>query len=334
MARRFHVAMLGWGALIAGASAQAQDIPWPVRLRQDMDRVTQVEWRLRQAAGALCPSAAADVGVMFDDRRAYRKEDWPLLASTVALGDRPVVVAVAAGGAAAMAGLAVGDEIEAIGGKPVAEIAARRKAGALVGEALLEEIAATPQGRSIAFAIRRGGATMTRTVHPAQHCAARLVLEANRAVDAHSDVRNVSISTGLATLARSDDELALAAGHELAHIVHRDRKGGGIGLRRRMEDAADSLGLQLIHCAGYDASRGIVLFQRLHKRDWLGFLRAPTHRSFGKRVERLKAEIPTLSCPPRAIPAHDGPADDGPARHGMVGTGEPVPAAAGAVHRE
>lgn len=275
-----------------------------MRLRQDMARLQQVEWRLRKAAGDLCPASAADIGVVLDDRRAYRPRDWPLLAETLGMDAGPVVAGIVPDGPAALAGLAAGDEIVAITGEPVDAIAARRKAGMLVAEALIEEIGALPKGQPLALTVRRGDAAFTLNIAPVHHCAARLVLEAaDRGIDAHSDARNVSVSTGLVTLAQGDDELAMVAGHELAHIIHGDRRGGGIGKRRRMEDAADSLGLQLLHCAGYDAARGIVLFERLGKRDWLGFLRAPTHRSFGKRLERLDAEIPALACPPRPIPA-------------------------------
>ncbi|NLR69401.1 M48 family metalloprotease [Novosphingobium sp. ERN07] len=305
---RCCMAMFGTMALFAAHPSDAADsvdtdAAWPVRLRFDMARVAQVEWRLRQVSGDLCPTMASDIGAVLDDRRAYRKADWPLLARTLGMGEWPVVAALIPDGPAAQAGLMVGDEIEAVNGQTVDSIIERHKAGPLVAEAVLGDIAATPQGQAIDLVVRRGAQSRTVSVMPARHCAVRLVLEADRSIDAHSDARNVSISTGLVTLSANDDELAMVAGHEMAHIIHRDRRGGGIGKRRRMEDAADSLGLQLLHCAGYHASAGVMLFDRLRKRDWLGFLRAPTHRSFAKRVERLQGEIPGLTCPATPHPA-------------------------------
>nr|WP_214652284.1 M48 family metallopeptidase [Novosphingobium jiangmenense] len=291
---------------LIGTAQAATDMAWPIRLRQDMARVMQQEWQLRQAAGSLCPTSARDSGVLFDDRRAYAANDWPLLARTLGMGARPVVAAIAAGGPADRAGLQPGDEVVAIAGQMVEAIATRRKAGALVGEALLDEIAEAPGDQPIAFDVLRAGKPLHIQVRPVRHCAARLVLVTDRGVDAHSDARNVAISTGLVTFARSDDEIALAAGHELAHIILRHRKGGGISARRSMEDDADSLGLRLMHCAGYDATKGLGLFQRLGKGDWLGFLRAPTHRSFAKRVARLQAEVPGLTCPVSAASLHRG----------------------------
>lgn len=286
--------------LLPGERVSAQsETAWPVRLRQDMARVQAVEWRLRQAAAGLCADTAADIGIVFDDRRAYAKADWPLLAQTLGLADRTIVAALAQDGPAAISGLLPGDAIEAVAGESVEAIVARRQPGPLVAEALLEEIAARPPGVAIVITARHADTLHDVMITPVRHCAARLVLETDRRVDAHSDTRNVSISTGLVTLARNDDELAMAAAHELAHIIHGDRKGAGIGRRRRMEDAADSLGLQLLHCARYDAARAIMLFERLKARDWLGFLRAPTHRSFAKRHQRLVSELPDLTCPPR-----------------------------------
>lgn len=288
------------------ATLAAQEQAWPVRLRQDMVRLGTIEWRLRSAAANTCTTLAADLGIIIDDRRAYDRKDWPLLARSVGLRDDPVVTGLVPGGPAARAGLRAGDEILSVGGQSVATIIERRKAGPLVAEALIEEIAASASTQPIVLVVRRSGETLQFHIQPARHCAARLVLVTNGGVDAHSDSHNVAISTGLMAFARGDDEVALAAGHEMAHIMLRHRKGGGIAARRKMEDDADSLGLKLMRCAGYDGEKALGLFQRLGSGDWLGFLRAPTHRSFGKRVARLKAELAGAACPVELPDGHAG----------------------------
>ena len=73
-----------------------------------------------------------------------------------------------------------------------------------------------------------------------------------------------------------------------------------------MEDDADSLGLKLMRCAGYDGEKALGLFQRLGSGDWLGFLRAPTHRSFAKRVARLRSELAGAACPVELPDGHAG----------------------------
>lgn len=284
--------------LFAGASpASAETVDWPVLLRRDLARVARVEWRLRSAAGRTCPKEAADAGVIFDDRRAYDRRDWPLLGTALGMHELPVVAGVAPGGPADVAGLREGDEVVAVGGVPVDAIVARRQAGALVADALLEEIAIAIPDAQLVIDIRREGVALQFKVYPVRHCAARMVLFTDRKIDAHSDDRNVAISTGMVAIAQTDDRLALAAGHELAHVVHGDRAGAGISARRRMEDTADELGLRLMECAGYNKEDGLVLFEQLNKRDWLGFLRAPTHRSWSARVARLRAQPRDATCP-------------------------------------
>lgn len=290
-------AILSACVLVIPAGANEGPDAWPLLLRSDLARLGRVEWRLRAAAGNACPRTASDAGLVFDDRRAYGRRDWPLLATTLGMGQFPVIAAVAPDSPAQVAGLHEGDEILGIGGWPVAEIIARRKATALVADALLDEIASAEAGRDLAVEVRRGGQALSLVVRPVAHCAARLVLFTDRSIEAHSDDRNVAISSGMLAFARSDDELALAAGHELAHVIHGDRRGSGIATRRQMEDGADELGFRLVTCAGYDRIRALSLFERLRAKDWLGFLRAPTHRSWSDRVGRLRAMTGEGVCP-------------------------------------
>lgn len=297
--RYSHSLLVGFliPVLAAPAMGQGSTPAWPSRLRNDLGRLGHVEWLLREAAGNACPRQGADAGIVFDDRRAYDKRDWPLLETALDMHGLPVVAGTAPGGPADLAGLRNGDEVVAIGDSPVELIIERRKAGALAADALLAEIADAPPGNDLRIAVRRKGVPLALTMRPVIHCAIRLVLFTDRGVEAHSDSSNVAISTGMLAFARNDDELALAAGHELAHVINGDRRGGGLAARRRMEDAADELGLRLMECGGFARARGLSLFQRLGKNDWLGFLRAPTHRSWSDRVARLRAMPAGPRCP-------------------------------------
>lgn len=291
-----HMCLLASVLLSSTSPIVARDSPWPVRYWHDVRRMTNIQWRLRQVAENTCPVQAADIGIALDDRRAYQPRDWPLIGQTLGLYERPIVAAIAEGGPAMLAGLLPGDEVETIAGEDVEVIAERRKAGKLVAEELIEEISQKSPGKPFNVGVKRANLSMSIEVVPVKHCAVRLVLVSNNSVDAHSDSHNVAISTGLVAFSQTDDELALAAGHELAHVIHRDRRGGGIAKRRELEDAADSLGLRLMRCAGYDANKGLLLFDRLGARDWLGFLRAPTHRSFKARAQRLRTELRNPAC--------------------------------------
>ncbi|CAH0497920.1 Beta-barrel assembly-enhancing protease [Novosphingobium sp. CECT 9465] len=296
-----HVArMLVVPVLLAvppAAMAQESAPQWPRLLRQDLARVARIEWRLRKAAGNSCPVNAADAGLIIDDRRSYQKRDWPLLERTLGMREYPVIVGIAPGSPASLAGLREGDEVLSLANISVETIEKQRKPESLVADALLETIAQAIPDSEFSVVVRRNGVTIPATLRPVRHCAARIVLATDRSIDAHSDDRNIAISTGMVAFARTDDELALVVGHELAHVINRDRRGSGISARRTMEDRADELGLRLMVCAGYDRDLGIALFARLDKRDWLGFLRAPTHRSWPARIARLRALPDHSGCP-------------------------------------
>lgn len=282
--------------MVIGVSVRAQVQPWPVRYRQDLTRVSGIEWRLREAAGDRCPFVGADIGAVFDDRRAYPKKDWPLLEKTLAMGSKPVVASVVPTGPAARAGIRQGDEIEEIDGVSVEDIAMKRGARDLVAEALIEEITEKPPGKQFPIRFTRDSAEVVINIVPVRHCGSRIVLVSDRKIDAHSDARNIAISTGLVAFARNDAEVAFAAAHELAHIIYRDRRGGRIAVRRQMEDAADLTGLRIVRCAGFDGERAIALLDHLAARDWLGFLRAPTHRSFRERAANLRKDLLGPHC--------------------------------------
>jgi predicted Zn-dependent protease len=99
---------------------------------------------------------------------------------------------------------------------------------------------------------------------------------------------------------RSDDELAVVLGHELAHnIFHhpaiRSEEGilRGLGLKAsamwKREEVADRFGLRLMAAADYDLDSAIPFWRRyLGKYDWFPQI-FRSHPSLGAR-ERIAAE--------------------------------------------
>lgn len=283
-------------ALVLASARPAQAQPWPVTLRATLARLGEIEWRLGTAAGRTCPVEASSIGVTFDDRRAYRREDWPLLAETLGMAEGPVIAATATGGPARLAGLEPGDVVRSIGGIAVERIAGGGNEARLAADRLAAHVAALPEQIAVIFEVQRAGRTLSIEIVPERRCAARIVLEVRKSIGAHSDGRNISVSTGLVDFARNDDEIALLAGHELAHVIHRDGKARSVRERRAMEDAADLQGAHLARCAGYDASAALDFWTRYKRADGLAFLRGPSHRSPGDRVERMRAFLATDHC--------------------------------------
>ena len=103
------------------------------------------------------------------------------------------------------------------------------------------------------------------------------------------------------TFAASDDELALVAGHELGHIIHRDGKATSLADRRNMEDRADEAGAHLAKCAGYDVTAALGFWDRYANRRKLSFLYGPSHRSPRDRAARMAAFIAGDSCGATAL---------------------------------
>ncbi|MDG2003288.1 MAG: PDZ domain-containing protein [Novosphingobium sp.] len=262
-----------------------------------MTRLANVAWKLRKSAGNLCLGKSAATGLTFDYIGAYSDSDGPLLRQVLGLTDMPQVAAVVPGSPADLAGIEVGDDVLAVGKVSVSRIGESADDSDLLADELEKWLAATPQTQQIELLTRRGQNERVVVIRPVRLCATRFVLKTRDGKKAFSDGENVALSTGMIRFAAIDDELALIAGHELGHVINRDREAKSIGERRRMEDRADALGAALAHCAGYDVWRSADFWVRYHKQDRLRWFRVPTHRSGKARARQLKELQVSLTCP-------------------------------------
>lgn len=291
MSRSLLRYFVGLACTVAASAAMAGELPWPVRLRQDLDRVAQLQWKLRRASGDRCAVASTDIGTTFDHREAYEPGDWPLLQASLGMSDEPVLVGVVPGSPAGDAGLASGDVVVAIGQVPTAKIVATRRSGESAAEVLDRRIAESPADQPISVVTRRAGVDREVQVMPVSHCGVRVILEVDKRIDAHSDGRDIAVTTGLVTFSENDDELAMAIAHEFGHAIGRHTANTGTVSRLRKEDEADVTGIQLAACAGFDPDKAMMLYRRLARRDVLAFLRAPTHRKFSTRIELMTSAL-------------------------------------------
>ena len=276
--------------------ADPQKTLWPVQIRQDLIRLGNVEWRLRNAAGPHCPSQSMATGLILDYVGAYSKQDRPFVRQTLGLSNYPQIAAVVTGSPADIAGLKGGDDILAVNHVAISQNRAATHNNELLTDEILDRLASGPPDQPIDLLIQRGHTVLSRTVHPQQMCAARFIMESDDRIDAYSDKRNVGITSGLVRFTISDDELALVTGHELAHIIHRDSKSDGLKQRREMEKKADFLGAALAHCADYDVVRASEFWPRFTRHDWLSGLRLPTHLSSARRAAYIRDFAKGLTC--------------------------------------
>lgn len=292
----FALLAIVFHAAPARAAPEADTPPWPVAVQQELVQLGRVEWALRAASAPLCAHKAAGLGIVVDSLDAYGRSHRDAVRRAVGLADDPQIVAVMAGSPAQRAGLRKGDALLALDGVPVARIG-RQADGATLADAVMDRIAASAPDRAIRLSVRRNGQALSLAVTPQAVCAARVLLKTEDGIEAHSDGENVAISSGLIAFTQGDDELALVIGHEMAHTILHRGKSFGLFSGKAREDEADALGARLASCAGYDVARSLAFWERLARRDRLGFLRLPTHRGAKARAERLRDGLPGLSCP-------------------------------------
>lgn len=104
-------------------------------------------------------------------------------------------------------------------------------------------------------------------------CYRPVLLEENQGLNAHADSSRISISRTMIDLARTDAQLALVLGHELAHVLmgHTHRDFGermaaamfGRDDRKGDERQADYVGLYLVARAGYSPTEAVDLWRRM-----------------------------------------------------------------------
>ncbi|QVM83717.1 M48 family metallopeptidase [Novosphingobium decolorationis] len=261
-----------------------------------------MEFRLREAATPLCRRTNSATGLVIDYLEAYDPGARAEVAAATGMGDLPQIAGVVPGSPAEKAGVKAGDTLVRLNGTPLKQLIAESADRRLFAEELLDRIAQLPASEMITLDLRRGDSSITATLSPSQSCATRFVLSDSGGL-AHTDGTNVAIEADLLRHAANDDELALVAAHELAHIVAGDGKASGLNDRRRMEDRADILGADLARCAGYDAVRALDFWKRYNDKDWLRWLRSPSHRNVPERIRRMHDHLVATpsACPP-AIP--------------------------------
>lgn len=274
-------------------------------LRQDDLRVGAVAYRLALAGTGLCPERYPLTGLLFHHLAEYEPRDRPLMVGRYGLDRGPGVLTVIAETPAARAGLVAGDVLLAVNGRPLptgASVAAepkREKWRRLADEAEDELEKALREGPAD-LRIWRQGREIGLRLGSIPACLGRVRLARSTQVNAFATGRTVVMTLAMLSFLRSEDELAVVLGHEMAHnIFHhraiRSEEGilRGLGIKPsavwKREEAADRFGLRLMAAAGYDLNAAIPFWRRyLGKYDWFPQI-FRSHPSLGAR-ERIAAE--------------------------------------------
>ena len=212
----------------------------------DLDRILRIGDRLRQANAETCgEKRAPDLGWITWAARDVRPELQVLAKQVLDVGKTPVVVAVSPDGAAALAGVRVGDHVSKVGGTSVATAVQVRRA-----EQSLPEHGAT-------VTVERGGAEVEVVVAPQRLCRQAVEPSGHDSIDAWAYEGNVFVTLRLVALA-SDDQLAFSLAHALAvSLLNAD----GRLVHEIPEPQATSLAVQLTERAGFSVADAAALLE-------------------------------------------------------------------------
>ena len=305
--------MIARAALLAAALALAAPAVAAPNLRAELEQIAALDarvltagWRLARGNAAYCREVAPGIGLQLFDAASYFNPE----AVRVALGlpGDIAVGAVAANGPAARAGLAAHTPLSAVAGKPIEALPAAKAGDYARLTALHDGLDAVfAQTARATFALA-GGSPVEVAGEPACVTRFEMLTKGSRAA---ADGKRVVIGRKLVEELASEELLAAALAHELAHnlLGHRERLNA-IGRTwskvKATEREADRLMPWLLANAGYDPRAAVRFFAAWGPKHDLGLFATPDHDGWKSRVRRVTAEIEVM----RAAQARRGGAAD------------------------
>lgn len=261
---------------------------WVSELRVYDQRAATIGHRLAAAALPYCDRTTPTLGLTLDAVERYDHDDRELVRSELGLGDAVQISAVVLDGPASRAGAQPGDSLVAIDSQPVPDIAGGPPTLTRVDQ-VLSVLNSTDTRAGTVLTLRRGAVEFLAHVTPQVVCDVEWVVSTRTSQSTFSDGRHVDLPVGLFRFAKSDDELAFVAAHELAHSIFKQKRrvAKGLKARRELEHDADTVAVALLRQAGYDPMASVEFWSRFAKADTFGFLRSPSHPSTGDRITRL-----------------------------------------------
>lgn len=317
-AARKAIWVLALGLAMSPAGAQGTAPSYAeqvVRLLAAQDEtVLRVGERLAVRGAPLCGAGGWSAGMTVQQLSRFGAPFRAAATAVLGVTTRPTITAVAAGGAAAAAGLQPGDVIAAIDGTVFAAEAAGGKSGDFAATARAHDAIdrAFADGRA-QLVVVRGGREIEVAVAARPGCAARFDVRAGRSNNASSDGTYVQISSDLIEQAHGDAEVATVLAHELAHnILRHPQQLKASGPRPRVRDtekAADRLSVYLLDAAGYPVDAAVAFWSRWGRQNDLGIFSDRSHPGWKQRVASIATEAAAIAAARAAGQAVRPPAD-------------------------
>lgn len=303
-------ALFAFALLAMMVPVQARSGPYD-KLRAADARLAEIGNRLAAANAPLCDRLQPATGLVVHALAQYGGAEREAARRAFGFEAPVAVAAVAAGGAADRAGVRPDDSLVAVDGEPLAGdgrgIADRDRA--------LDLLERGAPMAPVTLTVRRGGAERRLVVTPTPACRARWEVLAGRGSYAGADARIVKLGEGFFR-SYSEEEAAVIAAHELAHVIlrHADRLdaarvnrgllrefGRNGRLFRRTEREADELGVHLLANAGYDPGAAARFWRTRGGEIDHGLFRSRTHDSSAARARTLEEVARRIAALPRPI---------------------------------
>ena len=271
-------------------------------------KVATIGHRLAVSNVDLCSERQWLAGFTVHDASQYGGAYRQAAIRAFGLDRGPGVLALAADGPAARAGLRLDDILVSADDAPLGGAASTPARTFDRVEQILDALdRAFLDGRA-EIAVLRGTAQVALAVAAEQGCTTRFQLIPSRRLNARADGRYVQVTTAIAQYVTDDEELAAVLAHEFAHNVLRHRArldqagvargffgnfGRNARLIRETEAEADRLSVYLLDRAGYDPEAAVRFWTRFGRRG-LSFLGSPTHPNWRQRIALFQAEIEAI----------------------------------------
>jgi hypothetical protein len=192
-------------------------------------RVDRVAYRLRVANRPFCHGwESAQIGLYAVTPRSLPRRFRSFASEALGIGwSRPTVISVAEASPAAQAGIRESDEIIALDGELIPPTGTAGWMGAWLkrhGE------------KPVRIDLRRDGKDMTVSVTPVTGCAIPIDYVTSDTANAYTDARKIVINSGIVALAKTDAQLGVIIGHEMAHVYY------GHGRKRLINELTGTAG--------------------------------------------------------------------------------------------
>ena len=276
------------------AEAQMQEKKAFALYQNRLARLSRVSRKVLEANAPLCKKTKQDIGVITHTLKSYSKHLRGPAERRLGATEKPSVLYVRSGSPAANAGIKKGDIF----------LNAKHKPARLSDKFIQKQL---EEGRPLR--ILRKGETLSLQVPSRLVCGYPVQLKFSGAVNAYATGKSIVITTAMMDFAKSDQELALVVGHELAHntMAHVRKIVQNVilsGFSRRaavpFEAEADYVGLYYMARAGYDLKGAELFWRRLGVRSPKNIVRAKTHPLTPARLLAIKMAAHEISLKQRS----------------------------------